>query len=198
MATGTNIEQTVESDKKQAILYAALELFAVNGFSATPVPKIAEKAAVGAGTIYRYFESKEELLNALYRQWKGTLFDYLNADFPAGESPEKKFRHLYRGMVRFENDHPLAFAFLEFHHHEPNLDKESQCVEHEIYEFIYGFIIEAIESGAIKNLHRDSIVALVFGSFTALVKARQAGQLNFDDELLRNMEDCCWEAIRAG
>ena len=46
-----------ESDKSTAILEAALALFAERGYDGTPVPLIAEKAGVGAGTIYRYFES---------------------------------------------------------------------------------------------------------------------------------------------
>ena len=49
---------------------AALELFVERGFYGTAVPEIAERAGVGAGTIYRYFESKEALVNALYREQK--------------------------------------------------------------------------------------------------------------------------------
>ena len=55
-------------DKREAIMAAALELFVERGFYGTAVPEIAERAGVGAGTIYRYFESKEALVNALYRE----------------------------------------------------------------------------------------------------------------------------------
>src|SRR5262245_28981195 len=58
------------SDKAEAIMAAALELFIKRGFYGTAVPEIAERAGVGAGTIYRYFESKEALVNAIYRQQK--------------------------------------------------------------------------------------------------------------------------------
>jgi len=44
-------------DKRETILAAALELFVERGFYGTAVPEIAERAGVGAGTIYRYFES---------------------------------------------------------------------------------------------------------------------------------------------
>src|SRR5689334_15289154 len=57
-------------DKREAILAAALELFVERGFYGTAVPEIAERAGVGAGTIYRYFESKETLVNELYREQK--------------------------------------------------------------------------------------------------------------------------------
>ena len=45
-------------DKREAILEAALELFAERGFHGTAVPLIAAKAHVGAGTIYRHFKDK--------------------------------------------------------------------------------------------------------------------------------------------
>ncbi|MGN6106845.1 MAG: helix-turn-helix domain-containing protein, partial [Kofleriaceae bacterium] len=58
----------VAGDKREAIIAAALELFVERGFFGTAVPEIAERAGVGAGTIYRYFESNEALVNAIYRQ----------------------------------------------------------------------------------------------------------------------------------
>ena len=54
-------------DKREAIMTAALELFVERGFFGTAVPEIADRAGVGAGTIYRYFESKEALVNEIYR-----------------------------------------------------------------------------------------------------------------------------------
>ncbi len=60
-------------DKREAILAAALKLFAERGFYGTPVPLIAQGAQVGAGTIYRYFSNKNSLVNELYRHWKSAL-----------------------------------------------------------------------------------------------------------------------------
>ncbi|MEE3156942.1 MAG: TetR/AcrR family transcriptional regulator [Pseudomonadota bacterium] len=45
-------------DKRQAILRAALKVFAEGGVNGVPMPVLAEQAQVGTGTIYRYFDSK--------------------------------------------------------------------------------------------------------------------------------------------
>src|SRR5450432_993039 len=63
-------QRMVVTDKREAIMTAALELFVERGFFGTAVPEIADKAGVGAGTIYRYFPSKDALVNELYRQEK--------------------------------------------------------------------------------------------------------------------------------
>ena len=54
-----------ESDKAEAILGAALELFVDRGFHGTSVPSVAERAGVASGTIYHYFASKEAIIGAI-------------------------------------------------------------------------------------------------------------------------------------
>ena len=55
--------------KHEAILDAALALFVERGYHGTAVPAIAERAGVAAGTIYHHFESKEQLVNAVFELW---------------------------------------------------------------------------------------------------------------------------------
>ena len=51
--------------KQEKILEAALELFASEGYAATPTSKIAKMAGVSEGLIFRHYESKQVLLDAL-------------------------------------------------------------------------------------------------------------------------------------
>jgi AcrR family transcriptional regulator len=52
---------------KERILEAALEVFSHKGFHPATMDEIAEKAGVGKGTLYRYFETKEKLFAELVR-----------------------------------------------------------------------------------------------------------------------------------
>lgn len=54
--------------KQENILKAALELFARHGYAATSTSKVAKAAGVSEGLIFRHFESKEGLLNAIMEQ----------------------------------------------------------------------------------------------------------------------------------
>jgi AcrR family transcriptional regulator len=45
-----------------------LELIAEKGFHGAPMSMIAEKSGVAVGTIYRYFENKDVLINTLYHE----------------------------------------------------------------------------------------------------------------------------------
>jgi len=53
----------------QAILDAALSLFAEFGFHGTSMTKVATRAGISKGLIYDHFESKEELLQTLMEGW---------------------------------------------------------------------------------------------------------------------------------
>ncbi|WP_402466107.1 TetR/AcrR family transcriptional regulator [Isoptericola aurantiacus] len=49
-----------------AVLQAALDLFATQGYATTSVQQIVEAAGVTKGAMYHYFQSKDDLLFAIY------------------------------------------------------------------------------------------------------------------------------------
>lgn len=53
--------------KQEKILHAALELFAHEGYNVVSTSKIAQKAGVSEGLIFRHFESKQGLLDAILK-----------------------------------------------------------------------------------------------------------------------------------
>ena len=66
MATATDSRATGEcgreKDKRPRILAAAQEVFAEQGFDAARMEEVARRARVGKGTLYNYYQSKEDLL----------------------------------------------------------------------------------------------------------------------------------------
>ncbi len=52
---------------RDRLVRAALELFTTHGYHTSTTPQIARRAGVAEGTIYRHFDSKEHLLNEIYR-----------------------------------------------------------------------------------------------------------------------------------
>jgi AcrR family transcriptional regulator len=55
-------------DKKNRIIEAAAQVFAQKGYAGAAVADIAVKAEIGKGTIYAYFDSKEDLFFAVF-EW---------------------------------------------------------------------------------------------------------------------------------
>lgn len=185
------------SDKREAILEAALELFAERGFHGTAVPLVAERAGVGAGTIYRYFESKEALVNALYQAWKGELLAVLLADFPFDAPARRQFQMVWHRWASFVLEHPKVAQFLELHHHAPYLDAESRAIEERLIGMVAVALAEAQRQGVVREAPVQLLMALVHGLFIGIVRAHFDGRLVLDAATLDVAETCCWEAIRA-
>ena len=62
-------------DQQQAILRAALDEFAAHGFSASSLNRIIEAADISKGSLYYYFDDKEELYAHVARSELGRLFE---------------------------------------------------------------------------------------------------------------------------
>ena len=143
------------ADKREAILQAALELFVERGFHGTAVPEVADRAGVGAGTIYRYFVSKEALVNELYQRHKQAISTRVLRDFPLAASAREQYGALWRRMVKYAKDEPLGFAFLELHNHGSYLDAESKAIEERITNFGMEFIRQAQRRGDLRLARID-------------------------------------------
>lgn len=195
--SATTTAREERGDKRERILEAALECFAERGFHGTPVPDIAARAKVGAGTIYRYFESKEALVNAVYRLWKQSLLDAVLRDFPASAPPRAQWRALFRGVVAFGKEHPLAFEFLESHHHAPYLDAQSRELEERIMQMGRAFLEASRASQVTRDCPSMILVALVWGGVVRFVRSGHEGLLELDEATTDRFESLCWEALRA-
>jgi len=188
---------TAAEDKRERLLDAALELFELRGFDGVAVPEIARMAGVATGTIYRYFETKEALVNALYRRWKQAYNEAVLAPLPGAPSPREMFGLYWKRMAEFARKNPRAMRFLDLHHHASYLDAES-CRAHNAYrDAAEGFIAAARAAGAIRTLEPALVVALMWGASAGLTKFAHEGVLRFDAHASGAMEDMLWRAIAA-
>jgi AcrR family transcriptional regulator len=183
--------------KRQAILEAALELFVARGFHGTAVPSVAEKAGVGAGTIYRYFANKEALVNELFREHKQAIARHVLNEFPFAAPAREQFRTFFHRIIGYARLHPRAFAFLELHSHADYLDDESRQVERQILEFGLRFFESTQAKGEIKQLEPMLMIGVLFGAIVGVVKLSWEHKLELTDAAVETAEQLCWEAIRA-
>lgn len=184
------------TDKRDLILQAALQLFVERGFHGTPVPLIAERAGVGAGTIYRYFADKDALVNELFRHWKLQLGQSLLLAVSDDQPWRRRFGRLWQALYRFSQDHPGVVEFLELHLHGDYLDAESRALEQQMGDALFGFVAVAQAEEAMVDLPPAAVVAAVYGAFLGLLRASRLGWVTLDDALALAAEERAWALIR--
>lgn len=86
-------------DKKQALLEAATAAFAQSGIAAS-TSAIARSAGVAEGTLFRYFATKDELLNELYLAIKLRLVRTMIAGLdPDEKRPKENARNIWNSYI---------------------------------------------------------------------------------------------------
>jgi len=100
-------------NKRELILEAALRTFVKRGYPETRVSEIANEAKVAEGTLYNYFNNKEDLLLALFdEKWGGIISD-IKKKIDRLDDPNKKLKVMFSVVVRlFKKDRHLAEIFL--------------------------------------------------------------------------------------
>jgi len=182
-------------DRRESILDAALACFVERGFYGTAIPQIAERADISTGTIYHYFESKEALVNALYRSWKAQVAQRVFTAFPQGAPVREQFRVMWHEIVSFATSHPSAFAFIELHNHASYLDAESIAIDRNVKTFAHTMIQRAQRESLVKPLEAYVLMELVFGAFVGMMRAHWEGRIELGDQVIRDAEQACWDAV---
>jgi AcrR family transcriptional regulator len=149
-------------DKRNAILSAAVSVIGEQGVSA-PTARIAALAGVAEGTLFTYFSSKDELLNALYLELKGELREVMMAGYPTSASLEQRARHVWLRYVGWGVAHPdkrKAMARLGM---SERVTEQSKTAGMQTLADINTMIQASVANGLLRN-HPAAFVSAIMGS----------------------------------
>jgi len=162
----------------------------VNG---VPMPALAEQAGVGTGTIYRYFASKEILVNELFREQKAAVEQRLYGDLDLQAPPRQLFDQIWERMLGYSREAPDAYRFLELQDHRPYLDQQSREAELRLLRRIASQYRALQQRGIFRNdLRAEVLMTLVWGAFVHLVKAERDGHMQLSNADVKAARNACW------
>jgi len=84
--------KTIRDNRKAAILEAAMELFAENGFQGASMSLLAKKAGISKGLAYNYFSNKEQLVKEVIHH--GLMKMFASFSLPEGVFTEADMDNL--------------------------------------------------------------------------------------------------------
>ena len=101
-----------KSDKRDALLRAAIETFAARGFFNAQVADVARTAGVAAGTVYLYFRGKDDLLISIFEKTMKEAIAAGRASIAGITDPIAQLRAIARlHLDRMSHDRDLAVVF---------------------------------------------------------------------------------------
>ncbi len=182
---------------RQRLLRAALDLFTTVGFRGTTTPAIASRASVAEGTIYRHFNSKEHLLNEVYREsqrWAlGVVREVEDADRSA--RAQDRLVRLARRFFESADRDPAALRMVLFNSEESSLDERSREQANEFRKALQQVLAAGKSDGLIRPGPAElwSAVWLALIGFAAEKVASR--QWPVDHPHLGMVIDAAWDAV---
>ena len=112
MSRSLSSTRPILTDKREAILRAAIRVFANNGYFNSKVADIAREAGVADGTVYLYFKSKEEILHSIFdKSMEDAIADGRKRLEEVSDPREKLRRIAQLHLERLGADRDLAVVF---------------------------------------------------------------------------------------
>jgi AcrR family transcriptional regulator len=135
-ATGRPLTKRGEATRRR-LLEAAELVFAEQGYHEASIVKITERAGIGLGTFYLYFDSKQSIFEALVIDLNRRVRHSMSESMSGATSRLEAERAGFAGFFRFTAEHPALYRVV----------REAEFVSPEVLRLHYTRIVEGYEAG---------------------------------------------------
>lgn len=152
--------EEIRETRKSIIKQAALELFATEGFHATPISMIAKKAGISKGLMYNYYESKEDLLKEIFREGIKKITDLIDPN-KDGVLTRDEFRYMIDETFRMISQNRVFWSLYFSIIPQPGVLKIVKDEITEIYKDTYAVLMGYFKNAGYPEPETE---AMIFGS----------------------------------
>lgn len=135
-----------------------MDVFAERGIGHAPTSAISAAAGIAEGTLFRYFKSKDELLNELYRELRKEL-DRELVDYPFGANAQTRLRFVWDRYLSLAMQYPKRLKVLRQLRSSGRLFKDSETPTMALMEVLHS-TKEAAELGGFERASAEFLVLL--------------------------------------
>lgn len=148
------------------LMTAALNCFAEHGYHGTTMDKVAKVAGLSKGSLYRFFQSKEDLLLAMLDEWDRDLQEMMDAWPDSMTSLEKLREYCFASISSVTEYRELTLVWLEFVRHPKARERiNSSYITNR--KILSSLIRRGISEGSIRQVSpvgtADAVIALIEG-----------------------------------
>ncbi|MEJ8804270.1 TetR/AcrR family transcriptional regulator [Pontibacter sp. H249] len=184
------------AEKKKAIFKSTLELVRENGFHGTPMSLVAKHAGVAAGTIYHYFESKEQLICELFDYAQQQAIAVVERENCAVIPFEECFFRLWMGLYTFYRDNTDLLKFFEQFVNSPYDTTRPPIEKDKFYSLLFQFFERGIREGELREVSPKILATHVHSSIISAAKLTGFGRLKLEQSDLEQLQLLLWDGIK--
>jgi AcrR family transcriptional regulator len=172
MSDSSNRQEKIREQRRSQILKAAFEIFSKKGYNATKVSEVAARAGVSQGTIYWYFDSKEDLLTqsliSFFEEMSQGMIESLD-QFPTATEKLRSLADTLENFIRSAEG--LFIIFLEFWASSSQREEVGKIwsdILVQYKDFLSNIIQEGIQNGEFRPVDAEGLVWAVMAAYDGL------------------------------
>jgi AcrR family transcriptional regulator len=159
--------------------------------------QVSKRSGVSPGTIYHYFESKDDIIDHLYLEKKKEIMNAIFKDYNPNASFKERFFLIWRNYYNYLIENPSQLSFVEQCSTSPLISEKTKEESTKYYMPLIEFMEEGIKSGITKNSDLMLILHFIHGSVISTAKLHFSGMVEIDDELRETAIQFCWDGLKA-
>jgi TetR/AcrR family transcriptional regulator, multidrug resistance operon repressor len=183
--------------KRKQIMQVALELFIEQGFHGTSVQMIADRASIAAGSLYRYFQGKEDLIRQIYRMSVQMMVEKLFANVQLTEVNFSTYRQMWLNACFGIQSHNPVILFKDLYERSPFLTAEDRVWAQACWQPLDDFYQSGIDCGLFHAMPPCLLAALSLSTVQCAMHEHKFYDFEFTDALKEQMAAASWKAILA-
>jgi len=152
-------------DKRKAILDACLSLFCESCFQETSTASISQKAGVATGTLFLYFESKQELVNELYLECKDDYASFIEEGIDKHSTFKAQIRHIWDRNLEWKLKNPEKLKFMMQFCSSPYITKMTQEKAMNRIRLTNDVVKRAVDNKEVNTSSTELLSAMISGYF---------------------------------
>ena len=173
ICSGERNMRTRDYEKQQRIKEAMVRLILREGINGASVAKIAREAGVSPATIYIYYDSKEALLSAAFREYSYQSYQYVDRRIRPGMGAAELIEAIVRGCYAYTVEHEEVFSFVEQCAHCPTLAE--YVSQQECCCGIFDLIHQYQARGLLRRYSDANLAAVLFAPVRFLAANHKGG-----------------------
>jgi AcrR family transcriptional regulator len=192
-----NMSATSKSQtKREALVRATIKLVNNNGFHAAPMSRIAKMAEVSPGTIYLYFENKQDLINQVYIEVKASFSNFAFMDYEEHFSVEKGFEKIWKNIAVFKLKDVEEAMFLSQCDNTPMMDEASRKEGLKHLQPLLDLWVRGQNEGIIKKVSPYMLYAFSIYPMAFLMNMQQRELYQLSSNHIDEAYKMAWNSIK--
>ncbi|MBB6675213.1 TetR/AcrR family transcriptional regulator [Cohnella nanjingensis] len=182
---------------QQAILETTLRLINQKELQATSMALLAKESGVSTGNIYHYFQSKEDIINELYKAIVYFSGQFVRQGLDKEGSIRERFYWGWEKVVEFGRQYSQGFQFIEQYSFSPYIHENAkqEAIAGGWCDPMSKLYTEAIEQQLFINMDPKLMVQLHYGSLVYALKGHQLSSFVLTNQTVQTTIQICWNSV---